>query len=161
MSSYNINFKRLALLLLPTFLRRPVMVSLLYAAMVPLGHLHAKLMQFSREMGYRLNYNGQTCYLRAVLNDTFDPELRRIYITDNTVGMEPLTVHKREVKLEVLLPARGYGHTLMVNRRGFGGISGYDFIVHVPSALGVDEARLSAVVSIYKLVSKRFAISYF
>ena len=37
---YDVNFKRLALLLLPTFRRRPLLAALAYAAVSPLQWLH-------------------------------------------------------------------------------------------------------------------------
>lgn len=162
MSKYDVNIKRLGLLLLPTFLRRPLMASLLYAVLTPLNYLHTRFMLFRQDAAYRLGHNGQVCYLRAVLNDTFDPELRRITITDTAKNIGVLSVYLREEAQAVLVPLRATGTTLLVNRRGFGGVNGYDFVVNVPQALrGLDESRLKAVVNMYKLVSKRFAISYF
>lgn len=162
MSKYDVNIKRLGLLLLPTFLRRPLLASLLYAVLTPLSYLHMRFMIFRKDTAYRLGHNGQVCYLRAVLNDTFDPKLRRITVTDTAQSIGVLFVHLREETQAVLVPQRETGTTLLVNRRGFGGVSGYDFIVNVPLALrGLDEFRLKAVVNTYKLVSKRFAISYF
>ena len=39
---YDVNFKRLALLLLPTFRRRPLLAALAYAAVSPLQWLHTQ-----------------------------------------------------------------------------------------------------------------------
>lgn len=162
MNKFNVNFKRLALLLLPTFLRRPVMASLMYSVVTPLGFIHTRFMQFREEANYRLNHNGQVCYLRAVLNDTFDPYERRITVSDTAKNSGVLLLHKREQEQVILFPARNSNGLLLVNRRGFGGVSGYDFIVNIPFALqGIDSSRMRAVVSTYKLASKRFAISYF
>lgn len=162
MSKYDVNFKRLALLLLPTFLRRPLMASVLYASVTPLGHIHTKFMQFRRDTNYRLTHNGQVCYLRAILNDTFDLEQRRITITDTSQNVGALLVYQRDEDRAIRVPYRNTGRVLLVNRRGFGGVSQFDFVVNVPlELLGLDEARLRAVVNTYKLVSKRFAISYY
>ncbi|WP_304581987.1 hypothetical protein [uncultured Alistipes sp.] len=161
MSRYDIDIKRLGLLLLPTFLRRPVMAALLYAVLTPLASLHMRLMLFRREAAYRLDHNGQVCHLRAVLNDLFDPDLRRIVIEEIALRPGLQFVHCRETEQSVLVPLRQAGTRLPVVRRGFGDENGYDFAVNVPLALGgIDEARLKAVVRNYKLASKRFAISY-
>ncbi len=48
MIRYDINFKRLALMLLPTFLRRPVTAYLSYAIVAPIAHIHTKLVQIGR-----------------------------------------------------------------------------------------------------------------
>lgn len=53
MSKYNINIKQLGLLLLPTFLRQPLMASLLYAALTPLGYLHTRFMLFRQDAADR------------------------------------------------------------------------------------------------------------
>ncbi|MCM1302100.1 MAG: hypothetical protein NC250_01200 [Alistipes senegalensis] len=162
MRKYDINFKQLALLLLPTFLRRPMMASLTYAVITPLNCIHAKFLRFRNDAAYRLNHNGQVCYLRAALNDTFDPELRRITVTDTAQNVGVMLVFRRDEDRPILVPLRGSDTVLPVNRRGFGGVSGYDFVVNIPLALrGIDEARLTAVADTYKLASKRFAISYY
>lgn len=162
MSKYDINFKRLALLLLPTFLRRPLMASLTYAIVTPLSYIHTNFLQFRKDAAYRLNHNGQVCYLRAVLNDTFDPEQRRITVTDTAQNVGVMFVFCRAEDRPILVPRRNTEAVMLVNRRGFGGASGYDFVVNIPFALrGVEETRLTAVVNTYKLASKRFAISYY
>lgn len=162
MSKYDINFKRLALLLLPTFLRRPLMASLTYAIITPLNYIHTRFLQFRKDAAYRLNHNGQVCHLRAVLNDTFDPEQRRITVTDTAQNVGVMFVFRRNVDRPLLVPRRETGAVMLVNRRGFGGASGYDFVVNIPLALrSIDDTRLTAVVNTYKLASKRFAISYY
>ena len=51
---------------------------------------------------------------------------------------------------------------VIVNRRGYGGVSGYDFWVNIPLALygEVDVAQVAAVVNTYKLASKRFSTNF-
>ena len=73
-----------------------------------------------------------------------------------------ITLHKREEDAEVLVPRRGSGRILILNRRGYGGVSGYDFWVNIPLALydKLDITQVRAVVDAYKLASKRFSINY-
>lgn len=161
--TYYVNVKRLALLALPTWLRRPVAGALVYAGVSPLGHMLQELRAFRSATGYRIRHNGQVCKLRGVLNDVFDPDLRRILIEDNYMAesLEATVVWKREVGRWVALPQRGDG-AAGIHREGFGGTGGYDFIVTVPDELrgtGV-ETRLRAMVNMYKLASKRYAINY-
>ena len=96
MSKYEVNIKRFALLLVPTFWRRPILATLAYAMVSPLGYLHTRFVLFRRDTVYRLTHNGQVCYLRAVLNDQFDPIERRITITEEAAGAGVLMLHKRE-----------------------------------------------------------------
>ena len=130
--------------------------------MSPLQYLHTRFILWKRESDYRLEHNGQVCYLRALLNDKFDPIDRRITITETVENVGFITLHKRKEDAEVLVPRRGSGRILILNRRGYGGVSGCDFWVSVPYALmgKIDETRLAAVVSTYKLASKRWTINY-
>ena len=162
MSKYEVNIKRFALLLLPTFWRKPLLATLAYAMVSPLGYLHTRFVLFRRDTVYRLTHNGQVCYLRALLNDKFDPIDRRITITETVENVGFITLRKREEDAEVLVPRRGSGRILILNRRGYGGVSGYDFWVNIPLALydKLDITQVRAVVDAYKLASKRFSINY-
>lgn len=162
MSKYDVNFKRLALLMLPTFWRKPLLGTFAYAMVSPLNYLHTKFVLFQRATDYRLTHNGQVCYLRAVLNDQFDPIERRITITEDASGVGPLMLWRRSEERAELLPMRDSGLAFIVNRRGFDGVNAFDFWVNIPVALleGVDITRLKAIVNTYKLASKRFSINY-
>lgn len=161
MNNYNVNFKKMALMLLPTFMRQQVIAFFTYAIVAPLNYLHAQFVAFRTDTNYRLTHNGQVCHLRAVLNDTFDPDARRITITDTDKTPRGMVIYLRELDLEKLAPRRGE-FIMIANRRGFSGVAGFDFLVNVPYALSrnLDIFRLKAVVSTYKLASKRFAINY-
>ena len=66
---YKIDFRRLFINLLPTFLRQPVIYGMLHAGAVVLGDTTYQSFTDAREEhNYKLNHNGQVCYLRAVLN---------------------------------------------------------------------------------------------
>lgn len=162
MSKYDIKFKRLALLLLPTFLRRPGIASLCYAAAAALSYLHAQFVTARDDDNYRLGHNGQVCYLRAALNDSFDPQQRRITITENTGNANNNRVFMRDADQSRLVPMREDASAIIINRRGFGGISDYDFWINIPYALygKIETTHLRAVANNYKLASKRYGINY-
>ena len=162
MSKYDVNFKRLVLLMLPTFWRKPLLATIAYAAVSPLNYLHTKFVLFQRSTDYRLTHNGQVCYLRAVLNDQFDPIERRITITEDAGNVGPLMLWQRSEERAQLLPMRETWQAFIVNRRGFEGINSFDFWVNIPVVLleAVDITRLKAIVNTYKLASKRFSINY-
>lgn len=159
---YDVNFKRLALLLLPTFRRRPLTAAVAYAAVSPLQRLHTRFVLWKRDTDYRLRHNGQVCYLRGLLNDLFDPIDRRITVTDNAENVGYIILHHRDTDQSVRFPARGSGRAVILNRRGYGGVNGYDFWVNLPVALygKVDLAQVTGVVNTYKLASKRFSINF-
>ena len=101
MGKYDVNFRRLALLLLPTFWRRPLFGAFAFALVTPVSHLHVRFMQYRQRTGYRLRHNGQVCYLRAVLNDEFDPELRRITLSDSDKTDFGTVVYRRVARRPV------------------------------------------------------------
>lgn len=162
MSKYDVSFFRLAVLLLPMCLRRPRMTALCRAVVSPVGMLYTELMRFRDDMNYRMRHNGQTCHLRAVLNDRFDSQLRRIRITDGGGDDAGIILHKRETMLFVRLPRRDDGRRLLY-RRGYGGSQAYGFWVEVPEVMRelVSELELRAVVNKYKLASVRYGISWY
>lgn len=161
---YETDIKRLALLTLPTWLRRPVAAALLYAGVAPLGRLVQELRVLREETGYRIRHNGQVCKLRGALNDVFDAQERRIRVEDEASvdGPDGTMVYWRSEERELPVPERRTGGAVRVNGRGYGGVSGYDFWVTVPLALRgvIDETRLRATVNGYKLASKRWTIKY-
>lgn len=158
---YDVNIRRLALLVLPTWLRRPLAGALIHAGVSPLGRLLQELRACRAATLYRLRHNGQVCRLRGALNDGFDPGLRRIRIEDGQSAgtVEASFVHTRDTGRWVMLPRRGEGAAL-VHREGFGGTGGYDFWVTVPEELRPIETRLRAMVNMYKLAGKRHAVIY-
>ncbi|MBD5351751.1 MAG: hypothetical protein HDR86_02840 [Bacteroides sp.] len=161
--TFNVNIKRLALLVLPTWLRRPLVGALIYAGVTPLGRLAQELRKYRNTTHYRLRHNGQVCKLRGVLNDEFDPALRRITVEDrdSATMIEAAIIYRREVARWVMVPCRGFGAAI-IHREGFSGTSGYDFWVNVPDELrtaGI-ETRMRAIINTYKLASKRYTINY-
>lgn len=155
--------KRLALLALPSWLRRPLAGALIYAGVAPLGRLLGELRAYRSATSYRLGHNGQVCKLRGVLNDELDPELRRVRIADGgEEALEGVRVWVRSEERWVGVPRREKGGGCMVNGRGYGGISGVDFVVVLPMDVRgkVDETRVRGIVNMYRLAGKRYAIGY-
>lgn len=160
---FRVNIKRLALLTLPTWLRRPLCGALVFAGVQPLARMLGELRGFRAQIRYRIEHNGQVCKLRGVLNDEFDPEQCRILVEDgdSVSDAEASAVWLRERGRWVMLPRRGAG-AVCIHREGFGGTGGFDFWVTVPAGLldVESETRLRAIVNMYKLASKRYAINY-
>lgn len=161
MSFYDLKIKRLALLLLPTAYRKPLIAAFVQSMAQGVNIVYGNFMRWRQNKQYRLSHNGQVCYLRAVLNDQFDPIERRITITDTTANMDLLILYCRDIDMAALVPSRGADNSMTLYRRGSDD-SGYDFWVNIPIALynTVDMERLKAIVSTYKLASKRFSINY-
>lgn len=160
---YAVNMKRLALLLLPTFWRKPLIGGLIYAGVSVLGRQLGELREYRKETGCRLLHNGQVCKLRGVLNDKLDPVERRITIEDSETAVteEASNMWLREVGRWVILPRRGNGAAI-THRSGFSGTSNCDFWVELPQQLKNEETvtRVKGIVNMYKLASKRYTINY-
>lgn len=160
---YDVDYRRLGLLLLPMTLRRPRLTALVQVLMAPLVRLGRELTDYRALKAYRLGHNGQTCRLRAVLNDRFDPVLRGIRITEAEGTVASLRIFLRETERFTRIRRRDGEGQVCIYRRGFGGIGGLDFWVELPSRLrGVaSEDEVRAVVNIYRLASKRFGLTYY
>lgn len=159
---YNVNYKRLVLMLLPTMLRKPLLVAFANAMVSQIGSLYNKFLQYQKDINYRLYHNGQTCYLRAVLNDAFDPIGRRITVADGNVEGTSVFIYQRQEGKFKIIKYREKGLPLKVSRRGFSGTTGSDFFINIPTDLkvNIDFERLIAVTNIYKLASKQFDTNF-
>lgn len=154
MSLFDVDIRRLGLQLLPMCLRKPLMGALVYAVTQPASAELKDLLNYRREVNEEMRRNGQTCNLRRMLNDLFDPSRRGITIieTSRSTG--------------VTLGLRADGNTLTtpqtLNSRGYGGSTDLDFAVRLPSRLQgkIDERQVSSVVRRYKLAGMRFGLEY-
>ena len=68
---FNVDFRKLATLLTPTFLRKPVMLALLSVLMQPLITLYKLFCKTRTQNIYNLTHNGQVCRLKDALNALF------------------------------------------------------------------------------------------
>lgn len=161
MSKYDLNVKRLVMLLLPPRNRKPVLATLLFTITEPVARLYREFTELRGECEYRSSHNGQKILLRALLNDYFDRIERRITITDAVV--ENATVlYMRTLESPLAVPPRSEKKSVTAWLRGAVGEGAYDFWITIPAALkgNTDERRLRAIVNIYKLAAMRYGINY-
>ena len=160
MSKYDVNYNKLVQLLLPMCLRGKRITGLLRAMVAPIGVLYGSFMSFKTEKSYQMRHNGQVCYLRALLNDRFDPVNRAITITEEENAETGVMLYSRELERSVRVPVRKDNIRLPIFRRGFGGSTGCGFWVNVPARLiNVSEDEVLAVVNDFKLASIRYGIN--
>ena len=126
---YKIDWDKLILLLLPTFLRKPILFGYIRALLVPLAGSRESV--YNRWYVYRdenikkLSYNSQRCYLRKALNDTYDPSLRRITIGE-TLGVDQDYMYTQAENLDAFLG-------VLYLEQDFNYASGtVDFLISVP-----------------------------
>lgn len=156
---YNVNVGKLAVQLLPMCLRGGRMKAFVKAFAEPLTTIRELFTAYREETDYRLTHNSQVCYLRAVLNDKFDPLLRGVQIEDAERNLEGVIIHpRRYVSPVVLNPTT----PKILYRRNFGGSRSVAFKVVVPYRLRdrIDTYNLAATINKYKLASMRYEIEY-
>ena len=147
----NLNFKRLLLLLLPTFLRKEVFNSFLKAVSVALQSNKTKNDVYFRELNYHIRVTPQTFSLEKMLNDKCDKKYRRIkislpspeppfYFTEN--GSPDMQYFNDEY---FMFGKMGYKH---------------DFTVLVPADVLILYTRpyIDALINKYKLLTKTHII---
>jgi hypothetical protein len=158
---FEINYKRLALLLLPTFLRRDVIVAFLRAMTMPAVTLYDLFMSNRKNNLYKLKMNGQVCYLRRVLNDAFPSANGAIQIeSSKSVGGWQYAWDKDyDPYLRYLLIA-DEGTIFRDKSAILQSVNG--FIVSVPRALHSvnNDAKLRSLLNAYKLLGKSYTIIY-
>ncbi|WHT39963.1 hypothetical protein QNH98_04715 [Myroides sp. mNGS23_01] len=147
---YNIDFKKLILLMLPISLRKVGLIAWLEAMIEPIRQIQYDFVQKRQETLYNLQHNGQVCFLRKILNDIFDIERRRIKIIDGNQYDRFYIYTKGEQKTKYL------GVFYLHQRLDYRGTS--DFIIQVPSSLQYDSYQLNAIVNYFKLAGMQYKI---
>jgi hypothetical protein len=155
---YSINWKKLVELLLPTFLRKPVIIAFLNAFTTPISRMHAEFLMLKIEWDYRLDHNGQVFSLEKVLNDKFDPTERRIYITTVDFEDDVYIGDRDHLEHTYITDPPDDAETLYL-----GDAPQYmqsaDFIVHVPGEiLATSEILIRNTIDIYKIAGKTYII---
>lgn len=151
---FNIDYKKLPILILPTFLRHPIHKAWLQALLSPLEDIRHAFEKKRNTDFYKLNHNGQVCKLRAALNDRFDVSERRIYIDDGNKYQRQYIYTDGEQKPKYLGIIYLYDDSEYED-------TGVDFIVWIPTNLQYDSYEMNALINFYKLASKRYKIKTF
>ena len=148
---FNVNWKKLAVLLTPTFLRGKKMMAWLELIIEGVNQVHYQWLQLRKNNIYNLAHNSQVCYLRAALNDRFDNEQRRITILDGNKYSRKYVYTDAEQKPKFL-------GTILIHGDEDYQDTGVDFIVSVPNDIFFSEAEMTSLIDFYKLASKRYKI---
>lgn len=149
---YNIDFQKLSVLSVPSFLRKPILMAFLQSLLVPIENLHLAWLQKRLDDWYIMNHTGQVYSLRNVLNDKLDEGSRRIFITDGNAYPRKYIYTTAENKPTFLGKLFIYQNSEFLN-------TGYDFVVHAPQeVIDTKINELQALIIKYKLASKRYQI---
>ena len=148
---FNVHWKKLAVLLTPTFLRSELMKSWIELLMEGINDIHYQWLQFRKSNIYILAHNSQVCYLRGALNDRFDNEQRRIQIIDGNKYTRKYIYTDEEQKPRFLGIIYIHGDEDYSD-------TGVDFIVQVPNDIIFNINEMKGLIDFYKLASKRYKI---
>jgi hypothetical protein len=151
---FNINYEYLLLWLIPYFKRKPKLFSWLRALCSPVVTLYRLFLTARAADLYNLAHDSRVFSIQAVLNDRFDATERRIYITDG-FAFDRIYIFREDESKPLYLAS------VPLYNPGDYGDTGVDFIVNVPLAISIgaqDLIQMTALVTAYKLASKRFLI---
>jgi len=165
---YNFDIELYTYRSIPYFLRQPIRINWLECLMKPIDTNIIAINDYRDKKLIELSYNGQTILLEKVLNDIFDPDLRRILILHNQPTYINLFFDSEGQTQEVWTyddtetPLESDVTFLYYDAESPGSIlpSNIDFRVVVPLELQQYENQISAVVWKYKIASKRFDIIF-
>lgn len=160
---FEIDYKRLVLLLLPTFLRQSRLFALVSALISEIRLLHGKFIENRNKNIERLQYNGQVCYLCKLLNDKLDPQQRRITITDEHQEGEWLTIYDETQSYQTFtytLPGSSINQVPIVWNETKIDQDAASFTVTVPWADEKNIETLKTLLNAYKLISQKYQINF-
>ena len=148
-----INFNRLQLLLLPSFLRKGVLKAFCKAVSVGLQTSKTDTDRFFSEQSYHVRITPQLFSLEKMLNDKCDSYLRRIYISIP----QPLPPFYFTTNADPGMKYFGDGEYFTGNR-----IHTYDFVVYLPTEIKSNDMTnyVTALLNRYKIITKTFKIIY-
>ncbi len=158
MNYFDIVYSRLIEMLSPVLLRKRRWLAWMNILITPTKWLYDVFTVNRLANVYFVNHTSQVYSMEAVLNDTFDSEARRIYITDRSYPEYVWLFIALELRpLPLYLGSEGNPVPLFTAAEVIAADSADVFIVNIPEAVtlaaGYSEARVRAVVEQYRLPS--------
>jgi hypothetical protein len=150
---YNLDFPRLAEMLLPTFLRSPKMTAWLKSTVEPLKTLSQTQQAFREDQRFKASHNSQVIYLEKALNQKY---ISGYSVTDHT-GTREITIGPGEQLSSPYIFQRAELDPLYIS--GTTQVYTYtraeieafyaDFVVNVPATLTFDEKEMRAIIDYF------------
>lgn len=160
--------QRMAVSLLPAILRKPVACALLRTALAPIQAAHDSLhsSHHGQPYGtlYRLAHTGQTASLEALLNDRFDPDLRRITVGEANSRARWWLYSENEIALQPYLRSRlgaDPDSTPLYPDSDYADREAAGFVVRCPAALADYEASVRASVDDIRIAGTAYTVEFF
>lgn len=149
--------------LLPPPLRKPKFIAWLYRLFFKQRMDKVAFDELRAYWDYNLQFNSQTMSLEARLNQQYNLIMGSIYIvTQNSANDAVYTfwLNENQPSPFIYFLAEGDSPTY-ITWLGEGSASAADFIVYVPSGLIFDENEMRAIIDLYRLAGKRYAIELY
>jgi|SRR5690554_1117709 len=155
-SIYNINWYRLVKMLVLPAVNKPTLLAFINSALAPIRTNYDAFLSFKQDAEYRVQHNGQVCYLQKMLNDKFDNSLRRIRV-QNVQPKERLYFYYEEDNAAVFFYNNGDDKPVFFyNPQDY--YNEFDFEVLVPEALASQINLMEIEINYYKIYSKNYQI---
>ena len=160
MRIFELNIRNLLRNLLPTFLRKSGILSILNAVATGMQYLYSRIKTNRNANLYKLNHTPQVASLEHLLNDRYDSAQRRIYITDGNFRQEILLYRKVELRdIPIYQPEEN--SDIFIYQSDETGFIDESFIVHIPIELAILEQEIRVMVDAFKLAGRQFKIVTF
>lgn len=155
---YKVDWNILAILNLPTMLRKPLLAAFVQILLKPLNSLYYLWYEWRIKNIYKIEHSGQVCYLRKSLNEDFDPIQNRIWIGEGT--LHDLTyIYTEPEKKNTSIYTEPENKIIWLRTELETADTGLDFIVWVPMEIfNSSYFGLDAHVKFYKAGGKRYKI---
>lgn len=154
-SIYNVNWFRLVKMLVLPAIAKPTLLAFINSALAPLRTKYDEFLNFKIDAEYRVNHNGQVCYLQKMLNDKFDNSLRRIKV-QNVKPKEQLWVYQPEDEKPVYVYDEIDHPVYVYNKEDY--YNEFDFEVLIPPFLNTQINLMKVQINYFQIYSKNYQI---
>ena len=164
---FNIDYRKVIIGNLATFLRTRVRVQWLYVLITPLIGLYEVFKRFREDKLYQMSHNSQVVYLEKILNDNFDPVEREI-VVQNTDLLEPIWHYDPVEQRPVYYYDEQQDAPVIFHDTEIFDQLNADFEVIIPQRLQPAdpserekfETAVRVLIDYYKLYSKKYHLKY-
>lgn len=167
---YRIDYRKLALFLLPPLLRSKLADALIQVLILPVRELYSQFTALMEETDSRLRISGHVQYLEKALNDAFELTDRQIYI-DDSEGVSDSILYLLQEQQAAVMHKEEEGNGFILIRREESGVQ-INIRLKVPTFLvsstdspserDRDNLRtIAEVVNIYKPAGRTYGIELY
>jgi hypothetical protein len=154
---FQIDFKKLAEILLPYRLRKQAVLAFLYAMVLPVKTLHMLFSGNRSNNLYRLLITPQVCYLEKFLNDRYDYALRRIRVRDaQYAGLLYMYMEAEGNPVFMFTEAEGKPVYLFTEAETLAQEDNFEVVL--PAGMDYGENQMRGEIDSYKLAGMKYQI---